>query len=193
MIKYTDIKIFINRIKNLIVDSKTEWQIIKKEDKTNKQLLKSFLIPFAILCGTISFLSHIFENEIYASISLFITNVATIFAGIYCSILILKEITSHSEVKSSDCNKMILYSSAVFFLLHSLAYFFDEGSILRAILQLAQFLCIIPVWNGLGIIMKVKASNKAGYAVLIVLLITIIPSIFEKLFSIILDVPLATI
>lgn len=193
MIKYTDIKIFINRIKNLIVDSKTEWQKIKKEDKTNKQLLKSFLIPFAILCGTISFLSHIFENEIYASISLFITNVATIFAGIYCSILILKEITSHSEVKSSDCNKMILYSSAVFFLLHSLAYFFDEGSILRAILQLAQFLCIIPVWNGLGIIMKVKASNKAGYAVLIVLLITIIPSIFEKLFSIILDVPLATI
>lgn len=193
MIKYTDIKIFINRIKNLIVDSKTEWQKIKKEDKTNKQLLKSFLIPFAILCGTISFLSHIFENEIYASISIFITNVATIFAGIYCSILILKEITSHSEVKSSDCNKMILYSSAVFFLLHSLAYFFDEGSILRAILQLAQFLCIIPVWNGLGIIMKVKASNKAGYAVLIVLLITIIPSIFEKLFSIILDVPLATI
>ena len=193
MIKYTDIKIFINRIKNLIVDSKTEWQKIKKEDKTNKQLLKSFLIPFAILCGTISFLSHIFENEIYASISLLITNVATIFAGIYCSILILKEITSHSEVKSSDCNKMILYSSAVFFLLHSLAYFFDEGSILRAILQLAQFLCIIPVWNGLGIIMKVKASNKAGYAVLIVLLITIIPSIFEKLFSIILDVPLETI
>lgn len=193
MIKYTDIKIFINRIKNLIVDSKTEWQKIKKEDKTNKQLLKSFLIPFAILCGTISFFSHIFENEIYASISIFITNVATIFAGIYCSILILKEITSHSEVKSSDCNKMILYSSAVFFLLHSLAYFFDEGSILRAILQLAQFLCIIPVWNGLGIIMKVKASNKAGYAVLIVLLITIIPSIFEKLFSIILDVPLATI
>ena len=58
---------------------------------------------------------------------------------------------------------------------------------------MAQFLCIIPVWNGLGIIMKVKACNKAGYAVLIVLLITIIPSIFEKLFSIILDVPLATI
>jgi magnesium-transporting ATPase (P-type) len=193
MIRYTDIKIFFIRIKNLILDSKTEWHKIKKEDKTNKELIRSFLIPFALLCGTISFLSHIFENEIYASACIFITNIATIFAGVFCSIFILREITSNSEIKDTDCNKMILYSSAVFFLLHSLAYFFEEGSILRAILQLAQFLCIIPVWNGLGIIMKVKPSNKAGYAVLIILLITIIPSIFEKLFSIILDVPIATI
>jgi hypothetical protein len=193
MIIIKDIKNFLVRIKNLIVDSKAEWKKIEKEDKSKKQLLRDFLIPMASFCGIISFTSSIFEYQLYTSITILVITIATIFAGTYSCILILKEVRTKSDITEGGCEKMIIYSASVFFIFHSLTNVFDEGSILRALLQLSQFLCVIPVWGGLGTIIKTKASNKAGFAVLIVLLITIIPSIFEKLLSIILDVPLATI
>lgn len=193
MIRYTDINSFFNRIKNLIFDSRTEWRKIEKETKSKRHLLINFLLPIALLCGTIDFVSNIFEYQLYTSFTILLTTLSTIFASIYCSILILKEITTKTEITEESCEKMIIFSSSIFFIFHSLVNVFDEGTIFRAILQLSQFLCVIPVWNGLGSIIKVSASNKAGYAVLIVLIITVIPSIFEKLFSIILDVPLATI
>lgn len=194
MIEHTDINKFLNRFKNLILDSKNEWIKIEKENSTRKALLTEFLIPFSLLCGIIAFTGSIIDDKLYTSITIFIVTIISIYAGIYSSILIFKEVsTSNKNLPIGAGEKIIIYSSAIYFLFHAIAYFFNEGSTLRAILQLAQFLCVIPIWGGIEPILRIPKANKIGYTVFIVLLITILPTLFDKLFSIILEVPVATI
>jgi len=194
MIEYTNTNKFIKRFKNLLIDSKNEWLKIKKEDKTRKTLLTEFLIPFSLLCGIIAFTGSILDGDLYTAVTIFIVTIISIYAGIYCSIIIFKEVTiSKKEIPINARENIIVYSASIYFLFHAITFFFNEGSTIRALLQLAQFLCIIPIWGGIEPLLRIPKANKIGYTILIVLLITILPTLFDKLFSIILEVPIATI
>lgn len=194
MIKYNNINKFLNRIKNLIIDPKNEWIKIDKESMSRKKTFKEFVLPFALICSILVFAGQILEEDIITSFKYFSVNLITIFAGIYCSLLILKEITtSNKAICDTDCDKMIIYASAIFFLFHSVAHFFSEGSIIRSLLILGQFSCIIPIWNGIGTIIKIDRANKTVYTIIITVLITLLPSIFEQLFSILFNIQIASI
>lgn len=182
------------RIKNLIIDSKREWYVIDNEVISRKKQFKEFVTPFAILCSVIVFIGQIIEDDFFTSFKYFSASFITILLSIYCSFLILKEITnSNKSIEERDCENMVIYSSAVFFVFHSFAYLFNDDSIIRSLLTIAQFVCIITIWNGVGTIIKVNRSNKTGYTAIIALLITVIPSIIEQLLYIILNIQIASI
>lgn len=187
-----DIKQIFSRVKTLVINPAKEWNKIKSEEPSTKELFYDFAFPFLAVCSAFIFLGRFMEDGLITGFKCFLVSFISMSTGMYAGAKILKEMTASNEnTTESDCFKMVIYSSSVFCLFHGFSGLFGSHSILSNLLILTQFIAVWTIWYGTKPIIKTTKNNKTGYTLIISLLIILLPLIMEKLLTIIFIIPVA--
>ncbi len=192
MRNYINIKRILLRVKTLIINPSKEWNKIKAEEHTTKELFYNFVFPFLALCSLLIFVGGFLAGGLLIGIKSLFGSFIAMTLSMYTGSKILKEITnSYENTTEKDCFKMIIYSSSVFCLFHSLSGLLSVLSILSNLFGLTQFIAVWTIWNGIKPIMKTNKSNLTGFTFVIALLTLLLPLVLEKLLAVVLGIPIA--
>lgn len=187
-----NIKGIFSRVKSLVTTPAKEWNKIKSEQPTTKELFYDFAFPFTALCSFLIFIGRFIDDGFIIGIKWFVVSFMSMSLAMFLGAKILKEMTNtNKSTTETDCFKMVVYSASVFCVFHSFAGLFGAHSIISNILVLIQFVAVWTVWNGTKPIIKTSKANKTGYTLIISLLIFLLPLLLEKLFTIIFIIPVA--
>jgi uncharacterized membrane protein YdjX (TVP38/TMEM64 family) len=73
----------IDRVKNILLSPKTEWQVIKSETTSVSGMLTSYVLPLSIIPGAIALLSSAFWGSINYGLIMAIIAVVGAIIGFY--------------------------------------------------------------------------------------------------------------
>jgi hypothetical protein len=157
-----------NRIKNLILNPKSEWSIIEQEAYTKEQLIRQYALPLMVLVAICSIVGDtIFQSRLTFSIAAVICKAFFVFgiayAGMYISAIIITELaTSFNSKKDLDaCYRLVIYSLSAYFAasaITNLLPFLRELNILG-------LYSIYLFWIGTSMVLKTPEDNKVGFVV----------------------------
>jgi hypothetical protein len=157
-----------NRLKNLILNPKSEWNAIELEAGTKEELIKKYAIPLMVMVAVCSIIGDsIFQSRLTFSIAAVVCKAFFVFgiayAGMYISAIIITELaSSFSSKRDLDaCYRLVIYSLSAYYAasaLTNLLPFLRELNIL-GLYSLYLF------WVGAAIVLKTPDDNKVGFVV----------------------------
>jgi hypothetical protein len=157
-----------NRLKNLILSPKSEWNVIEQEAKTKDELIKQYAIPLMIMMAICSIIGDsIFESRLTFSIAAVVFKAVFVFGiaygGMYISAMIITELTTSfsSEKNINSCYRLVVHSLSAYYIascITSLLPFLRELSIL-------SIFSIYLFWLGTTPVLKTPDDNKLGFVV----------------------------
>jgi hypothetical protein len=158
---------FIKRTINIIFNPVNEWIVIADEPYSHAALVRTFALPFIILCSVSKFAGLLFisgQFEFQNALLLSLIQFVIIYTGIYLTSKIVYKLAPsfHSEKNQDQAFKLIIYSCVPFFistfivnLLPSLFFF-----------QLFYLYTIYLLYNGITVLLKTPDDQKIGYVVI---------------------------
>jgi len=157
-----------NRLKNLILNPKSEWTTIELEAQTKEELIKQYALPLMLMVALCSIIGDsIFQSRLTFSIAAVIFKAFFVFgimyAGMYISAIIITELTtSFSSKKDLDsCYRLVIYSLSAYFAasaITNLLPFLRELNILG-------LYSIYLFWLGTTPVLKTPEDDKVGFVV----------------------------
>ena len=157
-----------NRLKNLILNPKSEWNAIELEAQTKEALIKQYAIPLMLMVAICSIIGDsIFQSRLTFSIAAVVCKAFFVFgiayAGMYISAIIITELaSSFSSKKDLDaCYRLVIYSLSAYYAasaVTNLLPFLRELTILG-------FYSLYLFWVGTTIVLKTPNDNKVGFVV----------------------------
>jgi len=127
-----DYKFFLQSLLRIIFTPEKAWDIILKENRSDKDLRNNFLFPFIVLVTFAAFLgSIIFTNSklsVVYSIFAGLKYIVLLLLVIYSSTLVLGEITKPLDLGKnfSISFRLIVYSSTPLFLCQIVSHLFES-------------------------------------------------------------------
>lgn len=178
---------FFNRAKNLILNPPVEWVRIDAETTSKNEIVKGYVVPFAILITICSFIGDSFFSLQPYSVSIILTKVIItgilLIGGVYLSALIINELkTSFAIPKNSAATfKLVAYSFTSFYIASCLVGLLPDFGILLILAIHSVYL----FWIGITIVLKVPEESKIGFVVVSILIIIGIFAILSLLVGVI--------
>lgn len=178
-----------DRTKQLLFKPESEWDIINDEYTGVKEILKGYLIPLTAIVSAIVLLFSFLEYSIWQSVCIAIINFLSAIAGTWCSFLFCREYLNNKagDAENTALN-LIVYSSALFILFHSLATAFGSG-FFGQLMLLSSLLFIRTLYIGINKIDLKTAAQKKNLLIISALSIIFIPVIIKKLLMILFHIP----
>jgi hypothetical protein len=175
---------------NLLISPKTEWEVIKAENKTQKQVLRDYAIPMIIFLAICSVIGNsIYGSRMLLSIPYIIFNgIAMViigYAGVYISGLIVNETTPSFNTKK-DINltfNIIVYSLSAYTVFMAIAFILPSPFFQ---IRLFGIYSLYLFWIGCGTLSGTPLDNKVGFVFVSNLIQLGIFFILSTIFSIIL-------
>jgi hypothetical protein len=175
---------------NLLINPKLEWEVIKTENKSQKEVLKNFAIPimlFLALCtitGNAFYASRLLYSLPYvilSGIAMFVIG----YIGVILGALIINEITpSFNSKKDFKLTfKLVVYSLSAYSFFLALAFLLPSPFYQ---IRFFGFYSIYLFWLGSGSLCETPADNKVGFVFVSNLILFGIFSILYMIFDIIL-------
>ena len=185
-----NINFVFNRAIKLILNSKSEWNIILTETLTKKAIIKNYALPWMIIMMVCCFIGEsLFVSRYIFSVGYVLTKATFIFAvtyiGIHVSSLIINELTTsfNSKKDSEAVFKLVVYSCTGYFMASSLALLIPPLAILMAFALYSLYL----FWEGSTILLGTPGDNKVGFVVVSSLIMLGIYAILTLIIKAILD------
>jgi hypothetical protein len=156
------------RIKNLIVNPRSEWQIIATESISKRKVIRQFVWPLILLVGLCSVLGDVMAaSRVYFSFAFVTTKALGVigigYAGMYLSGIIVNELnTSFNTKKNIDATFTIMaYSLSVYYVVEAFVMLLP---FLRPIIVFQAF-SVYLFWQGVTVVSETPEDNKAGFVV----------------------------
>ncbi len=174
----------INRVKNLLLSPKTEWEVISGESLSGMPLIFSYLLPLAIAAALATFLGFAlwagpFFGMHYGILSAIILLIELV-AGIYINALVTDALApSFASQKNLDRSiQLVVYAATPFYigsLLNLIPSIGWLGSLAGMIYSVYLFYLGIPVLK------KTPADKVPIYLIAIVLALIVIGWILQTI------------
>ncbi len=157
-----------NRLKNLILNPKTEWEVIELEGHTKEQLINRYALPLMLMVALSSIIGDtIFQSRLTFSIAaiifkaLFVIGIA--YTGMYISAIIITELATsfNSKKDINSCYRLVIYSLSAYFaisVITNLLPFLSE-------LYILGLYSIYLFWVGSTTVLNTPEDNKVGFVV----------------------------
>jgi hypothetical protein len=177
------------RVINLIINPKSEWELIKTENTSKNDVLRNYALPLVILMSICS----VIGNSLYASRFLF-SVVYLIFSGIamfivgmagtYLSAIIINELTTsfNSKKETNLTFNSVIYSLTAFYIFTSLAYLLPAPFYQ---IRFFGFYSVYLFWLGSGSLHDTPTDNKVGFAFVSSLIVIGIYYLLTLIFNVI--------
>lgn len=175
----------IERVKNILLTPKTEWQVIKSESTTVGGMLTSYVLPLAIIPAAIALLSGaILGNITYGLIMAIIAVVGAIigfYVGTYVADALAPSFSSEKNLNRSA--QLVGYSYTA----SAVASILGIIPVLGWLAAIAGFAYMIYLlYLGTSPIKNTPEDKRIGYTIVIILvqivLYFILSAIFTSLF-----------
>jgi hypothetical protein len=179
-----DIQKMLERVKGILLKPEQEWEKIKTEQTTNKELILYYVLPFAAVAALIS-LIVVWSNTYlgfglvlrFAVLQLVLPIIAVIVAAV-----VINELaeTFNSEKDLNNAFKLVAYAYTPALLV----------SIITSISWTLSFLGLLGLygvyllWVGLPVMMKTPEDKRLVYIIAAVVVILLVNVIISALFSI---------
>jgi hypothetical protein len=157
-----DIRFFLNRVKNLIIDPVKAWETIQSENRPIGHASNSFLYPLLVLGAVSAFLgTFLFSHSELRPVFFILTGIKYLllmFITIYVTAVLLKEITKALDISCSFnvAYKLVIFSAAPLLLCQLLSRLF-ESFIFVNILALYG---LYVFWTGIDIMLNTPQYKK---------------------------------
>lgn len=166
---------FINRIKQLLLETKKEFINIHKEDKDPVKILKDFILPMVIINALASFLGDIFFGPASFKIGsgIVLQNVLLIavvqLVAIYISAYLMNELLPLFQVKKNfnASFRLIAYSFTPIFITTIVAGLLPNFG---TVINFFGFYAIVIIWIGADILLPVGREKKQLFVPVVVVL-----------------------
>lgn len=176
-----------NRVINLIINPKSEWENIKLENISKKDAVKKYAIPLILLLTISTFLGNLFYTSrltihpLYPLISAAAMFVI-VYVGTYLSAVLINELTSsfNSKKNLNATFTLVIHSLTAFFIFTSLAYVLPEP-----FYEVRYFgiYSLYLFWLGSSSLLETPVDNKVGFTFVSTLIILGIYAVLTMVFS----------
>lgn len=158
----------IERVKNILITPKTEWEVINGETATPQSLLMSYVLPLAIVSAVGPLLSGLLFAGVLGIKFFIITAVIAFIAevvGYYVSVMIIDLLAPSfgSEKNMGKSAQLVAYSATPSYLAGLLSFIPVIGSLLKFA---AWAYGIYLMYLGIGPLKKTPEDKKIVYMVI---------------------------
>ena len=178
----------IERVKNILITPKTEWEVIDSEAATPQSLLMSYVLPLAV----VSAVGNVLQGFLFAgalSLNYFLVMALIAFIGTvltyYVSIYIIDALST-SFASEKDINKtaqLVAYSRTPGYVAGLLVFIPVLGPILAIV---AWIYSIYIMYLGLGPLKKTPEDKKVVYLIVSFILIFIVAMVIGAILGVVL-------
>jgi hypothetical protein len=165
-----------NRARNLVINSKTEWNNILLENFTKDEVVKKYALPMIIIMTGCSMVgSFITVSNIGYAIIKALGILGFTYIGTYISAVIINELTTSFNSKK-DMNttfRLVVYSLTAYYIMISLVLLWPPLGMLSVFGLFSVYL----FWEGSTILLSTPEDNKVGFVVVSSLVIVGVYSI----------------
>lgn len=178
---------FFNRAKNLILNPQLEWVRIDAETVSQKEIVKSYVVPFVILIAICSITGSSLLTVKTYSFSIILTKVVVsgflFIGGVYLSALIINELTTSFSIPRNTIAtfKLVAYSFTSFFIASCLVSLLPD----LPVLIILGFHSVYLFWLGATSVLKVSEASKTGFVIVSFLIIIGIYAILSLIVGVI--------
>lgn len=157
----------IERVKNMLITPKTEWDVINGETATPQSLLMGYVLPLAIVAAVGPLLSGLIFGGLLGMKFFIITAIIAFVAeviGYYIAVIIIDMLAPSfgSEKNMGKSAQLVAYSSTPSYVAGLLSFVPVIGSILKFV---AWAYGIYIMYLGIGPIKKAPEDKKVIYMV----------------------------
>jgi hypothetical protein len=180
-----DFRFLNHRIRYIILNPTTAWDVIYKENRPIKYVRGSFFLPMIILVGICSFLgSLLFINTTLKpmySILLSFQTILLLYIGAYASSFIVKEITKALDLGKDFLVsfKLVVYSMTPLFICLSISKLFES----LLFVNLLGFYGFYIFWIGMEKMINPPEHKKMPMLIATGVTMAIIFGVFQFFFS----------
>ncbi len=172
----------INRVKNILLTPKTEWQVIKSESTTVSGMLTSYVLPLSIIPAAIALLSAAFWGSItYGLIMAAIAVVGAIigfYVGTYVADALAPSFASEKNLNRSA--QLVGYSYTA----SAIASILGIIPVLGWLAAIAGFAYMIYLlYLGTAPIKNTPEDKRIGYTIVIILVQIVLYFILSAIFT----------
>lgn len=180
------------RLRNLLFSTTNEWEIIALENKKTNALFFSFAFPIIAFSALLSFVGIALYSKSWGiGISQFFVTFLALNIGLFVSAKIIQLLTPNFQIQVKDEKifQLIIYSASIFCLFHGMAKLFLTLGFLHQICLVLKLYFIRALWQGSKALLPLHENKRPSFIIMASLLVIVIPIIFERLFSIIFNLP----
>ncbi len=163
----------IERVKNILVTPKTEWEVIKTESTTPQALFISYVLPLSLLAAAGVFLHGLifpgvsgFKFFIVSAIIAFVANAVGFFLSSYIIDALAGSFDSEKDINKSA--QLVAYSSTPSYIASLLSFVPGIGTLISIG---GMIYGIYLMYLGIGPLKKTSEEKKVAYMVVAYLVI----------------------
>ncbi|HBF89175.1 MAG TPA: hypothetical protein DDX39_11085 [Bacteroidales bacterium] len=188
-----DLNQILNRAKNILTEPIKEWEIIKSEDSDKNQLLKNYVLPFAITIFVASFFGNLMFLSFFSFTFQFLSalvSALTSVLGVYISAYVITELSPsfNSKKNLNSTFKLVAYSFTASFVVSIVTGLIPALSIL----SIAGLYSLYLIYTGLTPILETSEDKKVPFLIVSTLVIIVTYLVLAFLLGLILTPFLAT-
>lgn len=172
----------IARIKAILLNPKTEWNVIKEEEKSNKELLLYFALPLAVLGGIATLIQYLgYAGGFGYGLRMVIVQIALPLVAIVIAAYVINELAEkfESEKDLNNAFKLVTYSYTPALVAAVIA----NLSFALSWVGLFGLYGIYLFWIGLPKLMNTPEEKKGTYVIAAALIIIVINILIATIFS----------
>ncbi len=178
-----DVQSLTDRVKGILFNPRKEWTIIQAEERSNKNLILYYVLPFAAIAAIISLLVLWTSTPLGTGFAVRIAVyklVSPIVAVVVAAVVINELAETFDSVKDlNSAFKLVAYSYTPVLLVEVIT------SISRALgfLSILGLYGIFLLWIGLPVMMKTPEDKRLVYIIASVVVILLVSIIIGALFG----------
>ena len=173
------------RTRYLLTKPNVEWSLIMDEHHEPKGLLKSYLLPIAVISSLPIFLFGFFHYSMMQTVGYGLINLPASLIGIWVAYLITREFLSNKLPNADNTAlSLIVYSGTIFVVFHSLGIALGNG-FFGQLCTLVSFIFIRTLYIGIRQIKELPNGQQTNLLVIAALSIICIPVIIAQILTII--------
>ena len=178
----------IERVKNILITPKTEWDVIDSESATPQSLLMSYVLPLAVVSAVGNLLQgFLFAGTLglnyflVAALIAFIGTVLTYYVSIYIIDALATSFASEKDINKTA--QLVAYSRTPGYVAGLLVFI----PVLGPILAIAAWIYSIYImYLGLGPLKKTPEDKKVVYLIVSFILIFIVAMVIGAILGMVL-------
>lgn len=178
----------IERIKNILLSPKTEWEVINAEITNPQKLLMSYVLPLAVIGSLGAVLNGLIFPGVFSSTYFFMTALVSLLASVlsyYISTYIIDMLapTFKSEKEINKSAQLVAYSRTPAFVAGILSFI----PVVGALLSIAALVYgIYLMYLGLEPLKKTPEDQKVVYLIVAYLIIIVLYFVLVSILGLVL-------
>ena len=175
----------IERVKNILITPKTEWEVINSETATPPGLLTSYILPLAIVSAIGPLINGFLFSQVLGTTYVLVQAVISLVIGIgvYFGMVYIVDALAPSFASEKNQGKsaqLIAYSNTPSYIAGLLSFIPVLGWILPF---LAWGYSIYLMYLGIGPLKKTPEDKKIVYVIVIIIILIAISMILGAIFA----------